>query len=76
MTAPYSGGHYDFEPQRLRELHSKNQQRCHDAMEWLASKKNDFAATKILGPKKHPQSLMSFSPLKNDGNGKTDPASF
>ena len=37
---PYSGGYYDFEPQRLRELHSKNQQRCHDAMEWLDSKKD------------------------------------
>eukprot|EP00435_Cladocopium_sp_Y103_P011370 s594_g2.t5 len=24
---------YDFEPQRLRELHQKNQQRCRDAME-------------------------------------------
>jgi hypothetical protein len=27
---------YDFEPQRLRELHQKNQQRCRDAMESLS----------------------------------------
>ncbi len=31
----WPGGHYDFDPQRLRELHSKNQRRCHDAMELL-----------------------------------------
>ena len=50
MTAPYSGGHYDFEPQRLRELHSKNQQRCHDAMEWLDSKKYRFCSDETSWP--------------------------
>ena len=79
FLCPYSGGFYDFEPQRLRELHSKNQQRCHDAMEWLASKKNPIPAAtkKFLAFKKTPPKLLDAitSPLNNDGFlGRFDPA--